>query len=39
MNTANFKNNGNSRYPLSTDTLEFMQQQIHLAYGLSLIHI
>ena len=33
MNTANFKNS-NSRYPISTDTLEFMQQQIHLAYGL-----
>ena len=34
MNTANFKN-GNKKYPLSTDTLEFMQQQIHLAYGLA----
>lgn len=38
MNTANFKNNGNSRYPLSTDTLEFMQQQIHLAYGLASLY-
>lgn len=38
MNTANFKNNGNSRYPLSTDTLEFMQQQIHLAYGLTRLY-
>ncbi len=34
MNTANFKN-GNKKYPLSTDTLEFMQQQIHMAYGLA----
>lgn len=38
MNTANFKNNGNSRYPISTDTLEFMQQQIHLAYGLASLY-
>ena len=37
MNTANFKNS-NSRYPLSTDTLEFMQQQIHLAYGLASLY-
>lgn len=34
MDKANFKN-GNNKYPLSTDTLEFMQRQIHLAYGLS----
>ncbi len=38
MNTANFKNNGNSRYPLSTDTLDFMQKQIHLAYGLASLY-
>ena len=37
MNTANFKNS-NSRYPLSTDTLEFMQQQIHLTYGLASLY-
>ncbi len=37
MHTINFKNS-NSRYPLSTDTLEFMQQQIHLAYGLASLY-
>ncbi len=37
MNTINFKNS-NSRYPLSTDTLEFMQQQIHLVYTLASLY-
>lgn len=37
MNTANFKNS-NNKYPLSTDTLDFMQKQIHLAYGLASLY-
>ncbi|MCM1035523.1 MAG: tail fiber protein [Paludibacter sp.] len=28
MNTQQFKNNGHSKFPLSTDTLQFMQEQI-----------
>ncbi len=37
MNAALFKNT-NNRYPLSTDTLEFMQQQIHLVYTLASLY-
>ncbi|MCQ2351253.1 MAG: hypothetical protein MJ003_04690 [Paludibacteraceae bacterium] len=35
MNTQKFKDNGYNKFPLSTDTLEFMQEQIKLLYGLS----
>ena len=28
MNTQQFKNNGHSKFPISTDTLDFMQEQI-----------
>lgn len=35
MNTARYKNNGNSKYPVSTDTLDFIQEQIKLIYNLS----
>lgn len=34
MNYANFKN-GNAKYPLSTDTMDFLQKQIQLVYGLA----
>lgn len=35
MNTQFFTNNGNQKFPLSTETLNFMQEQIKLAYGLT----
>lgn len=35
MNTALFKNNGHNKYPVSTDTLDFIQEQIKLIYNLS----
>ncbi len=35
MNTQKFKDNGYNKFPLSTDTLDFMQEQIKLLYGLS----
>lgn len=34
MNKANYKN-GNSKYPLSTDTLDFIQEQIKLIYNIT----
>ncbi|MCQ2359941.1 MAG: hypothetical protein MJ009_00470 [Paludibacteraceae bacterium] len=33
MNTQKFKNNGRNKFPLSTETLDFMQEQIKLLYG------
>lgn len=33
MNTQKFKNNGRNKFPISTDTLDFMQEQIKLLYG------
>lgn len=38
MNTANYLDNGNSKYPLSTDALDFIQEQIKLIYNLSDLH-
>lgn len=35
MNTATYKNNGNNKYPVSTDTLDFIQEQIKLIYNLT----
>lgn len=35
MNTQFFKNNENQKFPLSTEALNFMQEQIKLAYGLT----
>ena len=35
MNTQFFTNNGNQKFPLSTEVLNFMQEQIKLAYGLT----
>lgn len=35
MNTQHFTNNDNQKFPLSTETLAFMQEQIKLAYGLT----
>lgn len=35
MNTQFFTNNGNQKFPLSTEALNFMQEQIKLAYGLT----
>ena len=35
MNTQFFTNNSNQKFPLSTEALDFMQEQIKLAYGLS----
>lgn len=35
MNTQKFKNNGRNKFPLSTDTLDFIQEQIKLVYGLT----
>lgn len=33
MNTQFFTNNSNQKFPLSTEALDFMQEQIKLAYG------
>ena len=35
MNTQHFTENGNQKFPLTTQALEFMQQQIFLAYQFS----
>lgn len=35
MNKQLFKDNGNNKFPVSTDTLDFMQEQIFLAYKLA----
>ena len=35
MNTQFFTNNENQKFPLSTEALDFMQEQIKLAYGLT----
>lgn len=35
MNTQKFKNNGHNKFPISTETLDFMQEQIKLVYGLA----
>lgn len=35
MNIQKFKNNGRNKFPLSTDTLDFIQKQIKLVYGLT----
>lgn len=35
MNTQHFTNNSNQKFPLSTEALAFMQEQIKLAYGLT----
>lgn len=35
MNYQNFTENGNQKFPLSTQALAFMQEQIKLAYGLT----
>ena len=35
MNTQYFTTNDNQKFPLSTEALEFMQEQIKLAYGLT----
>ena len=35
MNSQQFKNNGNQKFPLSTEALEFMQEQIKLVAGLA----
>ena len=35
MNSQQFKNNGNQKFPLSTEALEFMQEQIKLVAGLT----
>lgn len=35
MNKQNFKENGHSMFPISTDTLEFMQQQTYLVERLT----
>lgn len=35
MNRQLFKNNGHSKFPMSTDALDFIQEQIFLAYQLS----
>ena len=35
MNTQYFTSNGNQKFPLSTEALAFMQEQIKLAYGLT----
>ena len=35
MNTQFFTNNGNQKFPLSTEALNFMQEQIKLVYGLT----
>ncbi len=37
MNVANYKNE-NNKYPVSTDTLDFIQEQIKLAYRLAEIY-
>lgn len=38
MDRANYKDNGIGRYPLSTDGLEFIQQQIELIYNVAELH-
>lgn len=35
MNTQFFTNNGNQKFPLSTEALNFIQEQIKLVYGLT----
>lgn len=35
MNSQQFRNNGNQKFPLSTEALEFMQEQIKLVAGLT----
>lgn len=35
MNRQLFKNNGHSKFPMSTDALDFIQEQVFLAYQLS----
>lgn len=35
MNTQKFTNNGRNKFPLSTETLDFIQEQIKLVYGLT----
>lgn len=35
MNTQNFKENGNQKFPLTTEALDFIQEQIKLVYGLT----
>lgn len=35
MNTQNFKKNGNQKFPLTTEALDFIQEQIKLVYGLT----
>ncbi len=35
MNTQHFTTNNNQKFPLSTEALAFMQEQIKLAYGLT----
>lgn len=37
MNTQKFKNNGHSKFPISTDTFDFMQEQIKLLHDLTSI--
>ena len=38
MDKANYKGNGKGRYPLSTEGLEFIQQQIELIYNVAELH-
>lgn len=38
MDRANYTDNGKGRYPLSTDGLEFIQQQIELIYNVAELH-
>ncbi len=38
MDRANYTDNGIGRYPLSTDGLEFIQQQIELIYNVAELH-
>lgn len=38
MDKANYTDNGKGRYPLSTDGLEFIQQQIELIYNVAELH-
>lgn len=37
MNTQNFKENGNQKFPLTTEALDFIQEQIKLVYGLTIL--
>ena len=38
MDKANYTDNGKGRYPLSTEGLEFIQQQIELIYNVAELH-